>query len=240
MKLITDFTSLNPSPAWTLHQPEPFTSLNPSPAWTLHQPEPFTSLRRWTLHQPEPFTSLNPSPARGPEPFTSLNPSWLWALYHSDEGPNLSQKLFTFRTYEWPKPHILYTYWQYTNLFIFRFVSLLCLRSTLRLVTYISIYNFRSSLPKLLLLSIVVHILLTQHTIFISLVTPYRAHEFGSKTATASGFRPSACCTEPAGEWLGTICPQPACRKLKRRNILLYQSVNSPCYLWWRTRWAMA
>ena len=33
-----------------------------------------------------------------------------------------------------------YPYWQYTDLFIFRFVSLLCLRSTLRLYIYINIY----------------------------------------------------------------------------------------------------
>ena len=32
-----------------------------------------------------------------------------------------------------PPFRCLYPYWQYTNLFIFGFVSLLCLRSTLRL-----------------------------------------------------------------------------------------------------------
>ena len=32
---------------------------------------------------------------------------------------------------------IYYPYWQYTDLFIFRFVSLLCLRSTLRLLCYL-------------------------------------------------------------------------------------------------------
>ena len=31
------------------------------------------------------------------------------------------------------KVRLYYPYWQYTDLFIFRFVSLLCLRSTLRL-----------------------------------------------------------------------------------------------------------
>ena len=31
---------------------------------------------------------------------------------------------------------LYYSYWQYTDLFIFRFVSLLCLRSTLRLFHY--------------------------------------------------------------------------------------------------------
>ena len=36
------------------------------------------------------------------------------------------------------RPH--YPYWQYTDLFVFRFVSLLCLRSTLRLkLQYVSI-----------------------------------------------------------------------------------------------------
>ena len=46
-----------------------------------------------------------------------------WKLFLSDEGPTLETLDFTIRTY----------YLQYTNLFIFRFVSQLCLRSTLRI-----------------------------------------------------------------------------------------------------------
>ena len=54
-------------------------------------------------------------------------------MFHSDEGPTLETLDFTIRIGTW----------QYTNLFILRFVSLLCLRSTLRLVlvSLLAIYN---------------------------------------------------------------------------------------------------
>ena len=45
----------------------------------------------------------------------------IYFLFLSDEGPTLETLDYTI------------PYRQYTNLFIFRFVSLLCLRSTLRL-----------------------------------------------------------------------------------------------------------
>ena len=45
---------------------------------------------------------------------------FIYFLFLSDEGPNARNV----------RPY--YPYWQYTDLFIFRFVSLLCLRSTLR------------------------------------------------------------------------------------------------------------
>ena len=45
-------------------------------------------------------------------------------MFLSDEGPMLETL-----------DYIYYPYWQYIDLFIFRFVSLLCLRSTLRLLS---------------------------------------------------------------------------------------------------------
>ena len=46
---------------------------------------------------------------------------FIYFLFLSDEGPMLGNA------------RLYYPYWRYTDLFIFRFVSLLCLRSTLRL-----------------------------------------------------------------------------------------------------------
>ena len=48
--------------------------------------------------------------------------NFVYFLFLSDEGPILEML-----------DYIYYPYWQYTDLFIFRFVSLLCLHSTLRL-----------------------------------------------------------------------------------------------------------
>ena len=51
-------------------------------------------------------------------------------MFLSDEGPNY---VSLWRRANARNVRLYYPYWQYTNLFIFRFVSLLCIRSTLRL-----------------------------------------------------------------------------------------------------------
>ena len=55
----------------------------------------------------------------------------IYFLFLSDEGPMLETLDYTIR--------------QYTDLFIFRFVSLLCLRSTLRLLYILSTFPLKSS-----------------------------------------------------------------------------------------------
>ena len=59
---------------------------------------------------------------------------------------------------------LYYPYWQYTDLFIFRFVSLLCLRSTLRLFLHtiysLFISNAKDAAERLSILSILLEIYL--------------------------------------------------------------------------------
>ena len=54
----------------------------------------------------------------------------------SNIGPSSERKFWLFLFFSLTKSlcskRLYYPYWQYTDLFIFRFVSLLCLRSTLR------------------------------------------------------------------------------------------------------------
>ena len=59
---------------------------------------------------------------------------------------------------------LYYPYWQYTDLSIFRFVSPLCLRSTLRLTNVISAYTW-STMPILVTISLQVSITIQVQTI---------------------------------------------------------------------------
>ena len=82
-----------------------------------------------------------------------LSVTWLSVLY------KFTQFIYLFSVSLWQKANarnvrLYYPYWQYTDLFIFRFVSSLCLRSTLRLFCLYIIYNIRNIAYRLIFLDI--------------------------------------------------------------------------------------
>ena len=84
--------------------------------------------------------------------FLKVSVTWLSVLY------KFTQFIYLFSVSLWQRANarnvrLYYPYWQYTDLFIFRFVSSLCLRSTLRLFC-LYIYNIRNIAYRLIFLDI--------------------------------------------------------------------------------------
>ena len=109
-----------------------------------------------------------------------------------------------------------YPYLQYTNLFIFRFVSLLCLRSTLRLYIYIRMITYGISLD-----------LVT----FLYSISRLQGSMIALQSKEAFLCRHQSClnCFTSNNDAAKIICTLR--KRTPNRNTKMYIAKKTPCYL---------